>query len=78
MINQIKERVAEYFPEIQAIRHHIHANPELSFQEFHTAKFISQKLTEFGISHQTGVAGTGIVALIEGKNPDKCCIALRA
>ncbi|MBS1783569.1 MAG: amidohydrolase [Bacteroidetes bacterium] len=78
MINQIKKRVAEYFPEIQAIRHHIHAHPELSFQEFHTAKFISQKLTEFGISHQTGIAGTGIVALIEGKNPDKCCIALRA
>ena len=43
-----------------------------------TSEFISAKLTGWGISHQTGVAGTGIIALIEGKNPGKRCIALRA
>lgn len=78
MIQIIKEKTEQYFPEIQSIRHHIHAHPELSFQEFETAKFISGKLTEFGIAHQTGIAGTGIVALIKGKNPEKKCIALRA
>ena len=78
MIELIKQKAEQYFPEIQAIRHHIHSNPELSFKEFETAKFISEKLTEFGIEHKTGVAGTGIVALIKGKNPDKKCIALRA
>lgn len=78
MINRIREKTAAYFPEIQAIRHHIHAHPELSFKEFETAKFVSDRLTEFGITHQTGVAGTGIVALIEGKNPQQRCIALRA
>ncbi len=78
IIDQIREKAGLYYPEVQAIRHHIHANPELSFQEYNTAEFISGKLTEMGISHTTGVAGTGIVALIEGRNPGKKCVALRA
>ncbi len=78
MINRIREKAEQYFPEVQAIRHHIHSYPELSFQEYNTSAFISQQLTNWGISHQTNVAGTGIVALIQGKNPDKKCIALRA
>ena len=78
MINSIREKVEQYFPEIQSIRQHIHANPELSFKEFKTADFISAKLKKWGIEHETGVAGTGIVAIIRGRNPDKKCIALRA
>ncbi len=78
MINKIKEKTEQYFPDTQAIRHHIHSHPELSFQEYETAAFISGKLSDMGIEHQTGVAGTGIVALIKGKNPGKKCIALRA
>jgi amidohydrolase len=78
MINSIREKAEKYFPEIQAIRHHIHANPELSFLEVQTSDFISEKLTGWGISHTRGIAGTGIVALIEGKNPHTRCIALRA
>ena len=78
MINIIREKAAAYFPEIQAIRHHIHSHPELSIEEYETAKFISKHLTNWGIPHQTGVAGTGIVGIIEGKNPGKKCIALRA
>lgn len=78
MIEYIKQKAEEYFPDTQAIRHHIHAHPELSFQEFETAKFISSKLTQYGIKHQTGIAGTGILAIIEGKKPEKKCIALRA
>src|SRR6202012_243022 len=78
MINSIREKAEAYFPEIQAIRHHIHAHPELSFLEEKTSDFISEKLTSWGINHQRGVAGTGIVALLEGKNPGKRCIALRA
>lgn len=78
MIDQIRTKAEQYFPEVQAIRHHIHSNPELSFEEYNTSAFIASKLTEWGIKHQTGVAGTGIVALLEGKNPGKRCIALRA
>ncbi|MBS1587511.1 MAG: amidohydrolase [Bacteroidetes bacterium] len=78
MIDRIRQKAEQYYPEVQAIRHHIHSHPELSFQEFETSKFIAGKLKEWGIEHQTGVAGTGIVGLIKGKNPEKRCIALRA
>lgn len=78
MIDSIRQLAAQYFPEVQAIRHHIHANPELSFQEHNTAAFIADKLKSWGISHTTGVAGTGVVGIIEGNNPGKKCIALRA
>lgn len=78
MIDKIREKAEQYFPDVQAIRRHIHAHPELSFQEYETAKFISGKLNELNIEHATGVAGTGIVALIKGRNPETKCIALRA
>lgn len=78
MIDRIKQKAEQYFPEVQAIRHHIHSHPELSFQEFETSKFIAGKLKEWGIEHTAGVAGTGVVGLIKGKNPEKRCIALRA
>lgn len=75
---KIKERVDTYHQETVAIRRHLHAHPELSFQEVKTAKFIAEQLSAFGVSHSTGVADTGIVALIKGRNPDKKVIALRA
>ncbi len=78
MIDQIRRKAKEYFTEVQSIRHHIHAHPELSFQEYKTSAFVAGKLAEWGIPHTTGVAGTGIIALIEGKNPGKKCVALRS
>ena len=64
--------------EMVTIRRHLHANPELSFQEFETARYVAGKLTEFGLTPTEGVAGTGITALIEGKDPSSRVIALRA
>lgn len=78
ILPRIHEKAEQYFPEVRAIRHHIHAHPELSFQEYDTAAFISGKLTAAGITHTTGIAGTGIVAVIEGRNPGSRCVALRA
>jgi len=78
MINTIRQKAEQYYHEIQAIRHHIHSHPELSFKEHNTAAFISEKLKAWGIPHTTGVAGTGIVGIIEGRNPKKNCVALRA
>jgi amidohydrolase len=77
IIDQIREKAQQYFPEVQAIRHHLHAHPELSFQEHETAAFVSEQLSAWGIKHEKGIAGTGIVGLIEGK-PGGRCIALRA
>jgi hippurate hydrolase len=78
MKNRIKELAKQYAPEFIAIRHHLHSHPELSFQEFETSLFIQQKLDEFGVRYTSGIAGTGIVAIIEGKNPSSKTIALRA
>ena len=77
MISKIQALATQIAPKVQSWRHHLHANPELSFQEFETAKFVSKTLESFGIQHQTGVAGTGVVALIEGKNPSTKVVALR-
>lgn len=73
----IKSLAKKYSPEFIKIRHHLHANPELSYQEFETSKFVQEKLTSFGIPFQIK-ATTGVVGLIEGKNPSKRIIALRA
>ncbi len=78
LLTQIREKTEQYFSEVQAIRHHIHANPELSFHEYKTSEFVSEKLKSIGVTNQKSIAGTGIVALIEGKNAGKRCIALRA
>jgi hippurate hydrolase len=78
LLSQIREKSEQYFPDVQAIRHHLHANPELSFQEHNTSAYVAKQLAAWGISHQTGIAGTGVVGIIEGKNPGKRCIALRA
>ncbi|MBX7227282.1 MAG: amidohydrolase [Chitinophagales bacterium] len=60
-----------------AVRQHLHAHPELSFQEEKTAAFIAEQLKEAGIRFTSNIGGHGIAAIIEGKNPDKKNIALR-
>lgn len=66
-----------FAPDFISIRHHLHAHPELSYQEFETSAFIQQQLRDFGIPF-TVMAETGVVGVIEGKNPGKKVIALRA
>ena len=76
--DSIKSLASEYLQEVTDIRRHLHRHPELSFKEFETAKFIAEKLTEYGIPFQDKVARTGIVALIKGKDPESRVVALRA
>jgi amidohydrolase len=78
IVSEIKKLSAEIYPKVVEWRRHLHAHPELSFEEHQTAAFISSVLKSYGIEHKTGVAKTGVVALIKGNNPDKKCIALRA
>ncbi|MGN6291551.1 MAG: M20 metallopeptidase family protein [Chitinophagaceae bacterium] len=77
MLEKIKSLAKQYAPEFIDIRHHLHAHPELSYQEFETARFVQQKLQESGIPFEIK-ATTGVIGLIKGKNPDKRTIALRA
>lgn len=74
---KIKKLAAAYAEEFITIRHHLHAYPELSYKEYETSKFVQQKLEAFGIPYSI-MAETGVVGLIEGKNPRKRVIALRA
>jgi hippurate hydrolase len=77
MIDKIKLLAKQYAPDFIAIRHHLHANPELSYQEFETSRFVQQKLQEYGIPFEIK-ATTGVVGLLKGKNPECRIIALRA
>lgn len=76
--DKIKNLADAYYNELVAIRRHLHAHPELSFEEKETAAYISNKLDELGIEHTTNIGGHGIVGIIKGKNPTIKTIALRA
>ncbi len=79
MLNsKIKKRAKAIHKDVVAIRRHIHANPELSYQEKETGKFVSAELKRIGIPHKHGVAENGVVGIIKGKNPKSKTIALRA
>ena len=67
----------QYAQETIDIRRHLHAHPELSYQEFETSRFVQGKLNQYGIPFEVK-AVTGVVGLIKGKNPEKKTIALRA
>lgn len=74
----IKKLASGYLADIIAIRRHLHAHPELSFKEFETAAYVAGRLKEYGIPYHEGIAGTGIVAIIEGTEPASKVLALRA
>ena len=78
-ITQIQELSKKIFDKVNAYREHLHSNPELSYKEYSTAKFVSEKLAEIGIE-STSIGGTGVMALISGEQHDEneACIALRA
>ena len=77
LVEKIKLLAKDYTADAVAIRHHLHAHPELSYQEFETSAYIQRQLTEYGIPF-TVMASTGVVGIIEGHNPQSRIIALRA
>lgn len=77
MLEKIKSLARDWAPDFVNIRRHLHAHPELSYQEFETSLFVQNKLREFGIPFEVK-ATTGVAGLIRAKNPDSRIIALRA
>lgn len=78
LIGIVKNLSEKHYEGILAVRRHLHAHPELSFQEYNTANFIEEKLRQMGISHFERKANTGITFVIEGKQPNNHrVIALR-
>jgi amidohydrolase len=78
LLNDIKSLSVQYSKDVIAFRRHLHANPELSYHEYDTAKYVAQQLKAFGLSPKEGVATTGLIVEVRGKNPEKKSIALRA
>jgi amidohydrolase len=78
-LNQSRIRLDIRSLQLQLVhwRRQLHQRPELGFQEQLTAELISQTLTKYSIAHQTGIAGTGIVATIAGEQPG-LVLAIRA
>jgi amidohydrolase len=77
MKNEIKKLANDYLEDIVAIRRHIHANPELSFEEKETSAFVAAKLDEIGIPYKTGYAEYGLLGIIKGGKGKGKTIALR-
>jgi amidohydrolase len=75
--SQIRADIQALQAELVAWRRQLHQRPELGFQEQWTAEFITQKLQQWGIEHQIGIAKTGIVAIIPGHQPGPV-LAIRA
>jgi amidohydrolase len=66
---QIDQAAADVQPQVVEWRRWFHQNPELSNREFNTAARIAEILRGMGIDPQTGIAGTGLMAIIEGGLP---------
>jgi amidohydrolase len=75
--NRIQELAASVLESTIQNRRHLHAHPELSFQEHQTVAFVAAKLDELGITYKP-MATTGLVALIAGDKPSDQVVALRA
>lgn len=78
MIDLIKKLASQLQEELVNKRRYLHANPELSFEEYQTSAYIKEELKKIGIQHFEPKANTGFTAIIEGKNPGKKIVALRA
>jgi len=77
LLEDIKKLSAQIAEEVIQVRRHLHAHPELSYQEYETCAYVKKQLQALGLE-ALSVANTGLVAEIKGKNPEKKTIALRA
>jgi amidohydrolase len=74
----VLNRIAGYAEEMKGWRHHLHQNPELSYDCHQTAAWIVDRLNDFGVDEiYPGIAKTGIVAIINGQGAGPT-IGLRA
>jgi len=74
---RIEKEIEKHQNEIIKIRRFLHMNPELSNQEYETASLIASKLMGLGLDVNTGIAKTGVTALLQG-NQKGLTIAYRA
>jgi amidohydrolase len=68
---------AAVMPQVITWRRDFHQNPELSNREFRTSKIVAEQLRKMGLEVRTGIAHTGVVAVLKGGRPGPT-LALRA
>ncbi len=78
VLERVKSLSVKFHRDVISYRRELHANPELSYEEVRTCAFIAARMKEFKIPFKKGMAKNGVVALLEGKNPKKKIVALRA
>ncbi len=71
LVNDMLEKISS---QLISDRRYLHQNPELSFQEFNTMKYICERLDSLGVSYRKEIAGTGVLAEIQGAKPGKCLL----
>ncbi len=76
-INQIDLDSEDILKKVTVWRQHLHQYPELSNREFKTAKYIEKHLKSLGLEVETGIAKTGLIAILKGTKPGPM-VALRA
>lgn len=74
---RVDQATARLTPEITEIRHQIHQHPELGNREFATARLVAAYLRRLGMQVDTGIAHTGVVAVLKGGKPGPV-VAVRA
>ncbi|HYW92386.1 MAG TPA: M20 aminoacylase family protein [Gammaproteobacteria bacterium] len=73
---ELVERLSGLDGQMREWRHHLHAHPELAFEERATSDFVAERLEEFGLEVTRGIAGTGLVGTL--RSGDGPAVALRA
>ncbi|MGF6172840.1 M20 aminoacylase family protein [Ensifer sp. 4252] len=74
---KLSSSIDNAMPELVAIRHDLHAHPELGLEETRTSAFIARHLTELGYEVTTGLAKTGVVATLRNGSGSRS-IGIRA
>src|SRR5262245_1583279 len=79
LYQRVNQLALESAPELVAVRHQLHAHPELSNREGNTSALVAQRLRSYGVDEvRTGIAGYGVVGVLRGAVPGDRVIALRA
>ncbi|MGC8784933.1 MAG: M20 metallopeptidase family protein [Armatimonadota bacterium] len=77
-MNEIPRRILRLQEELIALRHDLHAHPELGFEEHRTAGIVAEWLRKYGIEVRTGIAGTGVVGTLRGEAGEGTVVGFRA
>ena len=72
-----RDEIADLLPALTALRHDLHAHPELAFAEHRTAGLVARTLRELELEVHEGIGGTGVVGVLRAGSGARC-IGLRA